>query len=322
MRTTILKNLFIVGLLIPSLTACYDVHDGYRIDYSESPAEFNVTPTSLTFGAIGDTISFRIEATAESDIKSIIVNTSISGMEGSGFVVPSGVNDPLVDHTFGTIEKHTRSITLDYLYIVAQDSLDSKITFSLIDGDGKKSMQHSIQVVPAIIRYPNVDLYTNTAQKTDGFSTSDGVAYRVLSNYESVTEVNKTVQESLDIIFTVNGGSAIIGAPYDWTFSSNMKIRNKTKFKKLTDITDTDFEGLTNGSLANFVESAKVEKGATALWNVQVGDIIGFKTDYASKNSYKYGIIRINALHPASCAWYPGLSYVVGMDVVSQINKD
>jgi len=322
MRNTLLSKLLLAGMLIPVLTACYDVHEGYRTNYFESPAVFNVTATTLTNGAIGDTVIFNIQANAESDIKSVIVSTSVSGKEGSGFFIPAGARDPLVDHTYGTIEKHTRELVLNYNYIVAQDSLDVTITFNLIDGDGEKTAEYKVHVVPSIINYANVALYTNTAQKTDGFSTAEGIAYRSLSNYESVTEANKMIQESLDLVFTVSGGSAIIAGPYDWTFSSNMKIRNKTKLKKLTEMSNADFDSLTNASLAKFVEEAKVEKGATSVWNLQVGDLVGFKTDFASTNSYKYGIIRVKSLHPVNCNWYEGLSYVMEVDIVSQINKE
>jgi hypothetical protein len=318
------KNIFILlmtVMLIPMLSACYDVQEGYRVDYAESPAELNISPLSVLYGAIGDTLTFTIQAQAESEIKSMIVSSTISGKEGTGFYIPEGKNDPLVDHTYGTIKKGTRDFDLVYNYIVAQDTSDVTISFSLIDSDGKKSMDFKINTVPSIVTYKNVVLYTNSSSKTDGFSTADGMAYKQLANYEAITTANQAIQKSIDLIFIVSNNSAILAGPYDGYFSTNMKVRNKTKFRKLTDMTSADFDSLTNGTLANFVEQSQVRKGSTNVSDIKVGDFIGYKTDYASANSYKFGIIRINSIHPANCDWYQGKSYVIDMDIVSQIDK-
>ncbi|MDP4276349.1 MAG: hypothetical protein Q8914_01830 [Bacteroidota bacterium] len=322
MRTINLLKFVLIGLLMSVMSACYDVEDGYRINYAESTAQFSVTPATVTRGAVGDTLRFTILAKAETDIKSVIVTSSLSGKEGTGFVVDSGKTDPLIDHTYGTIQKNTRQLELVYKYIVAQDSDNVMLTFSMIDGDGKKSASFEVFTVPSITSYSHVILYTNSASKTDGFSTADGTIYRALANYEAVTTVNQAVQESLDFIFLVSNGSALLAGPYDGNFSTNMKIRNKTKFKLLTDITTAAFDSLTPATLSYLVDLGKVDKGTTSISGIKVGDFIGYKTDFASTNSYKYGIIRVNAIHPSNCSWYDGVSYLIDMDVVSQINKE
>jgi hypothetical protein len=321
MRNKNIFILFMTVMLIPMLSACYDVQEGYRVDYAESPAELNINSQSVLYGAIGDTISFTIQAQAESDIKSMIVSSTVSGKEGTGFYIPEGKTDPLIDHTYGTIKKGTRDFDLVYNYIVAQDTSDVTISFSLIDNDGKKTKEFKINTVPSIVTYKNVVLYTNSSSKTDGFSSADGVVYTQLANYEAVTAANQIIQKSIDIIFLVSNGSAILAGPYDWYFSSNMKVRNKTKFKILKDVSSNDFNNLSNGTLSSIVEKNQVGKGSTNVSNIEVGDFIGYKTDFASTNSYKFGIIRINSIHPANCDWYQGKSYLIDMDVVSQINK-
>jgi hypothetical protein len=316
-----MTRLFVAGLLASALSSCYDVHEGYRVDYGLSPSLLTVTPENLTRGAIGDTIHFNIHAEALSDIKSIIVTTSTSGKEGTGFAPKAGLTDPLIDHTYGTIEKNTRSLDLGYDYIVAQDTVNVTVGFSMIDGDGKRDSTFDIVVVPSITRFDSIALYSNNSQKTDGFSTAEGQIYRNLAEYASVSETNTSVQESLDLVFIVSGSSAVLCGPYDGYFSSSMKIRNKTKLAKLSNLTDSQFEHLTNASLSMYVEEAKVGKGATSVSGLQVGDFVGFRTDFASTNSYKYGILRIKALHPANCSWYDGLSFVLEMDVVTQYTK-
>lgn len=322
MQNRSITRLLAAGLLASALSSCYDVNEGYRVDYGHTPALFSVTSENLTRGAIGDTIHFTIHAEAETDIKSIIVKTSTSGKEGTGFAPKAGMTDPLIDHTYGTIEKNTRTLDLAYDYIVAQDTLNVTVGFSLIDGDGRKDSSFEIVVVPSITRYDSISLYSYNAQKTDGFSTAMGGVYRDLTGYATVSEINTAVQESLDLIFLVSGESAVVCGPYDGYFSTGMKIRNKTRLVKMTNLTDSIFDHLTNASLSALVEAAKVGKGGTSVAGLQVGDFVGFRTDFASTNSYKYGILRIRALHPANCNWYDGLSFVMEMDVVTQYNKE
>jgi hypothetical protein len=196
------------------------------------------------------------------------------------------------------------------------------ITFTMIDGEGKKSSAHSILTVPSIKRYSNVVLYNNSASKTDGFSTADGKVYKSLSTYESITAANQSVQETIDLIFRVNNNSAMLVAPYDGNFSSNFTVKNKTKFRKMKGITETDFAELTNASLSYFIDKDTVSNGSTHVSDIKVGDFIGYRTDFASANSYKYGIIKVNSIHPANCSWYDGISYMFEMEVVTQIKKD
>jgi len=321
MGKNLMHKIFAVGLLMISLTACYDVEEGYRTDYSESSADFSVIPLTLNRGAIGDTISFEINARSDFDMKSIIVQSSATGKEGTGYKIKPGANDPLIDHSFGTIKRNTREIGLYYHYIVSQDSIDVSITFSLIDEEGKKTSTQKILTVPSIVRYPNIVLYTNTNAKTDGFSTVDGKVYRNLPSYDAVSEVNQTIQESIDVIFIVSGNSAMFVAPYNGNFWTGFTVKNKTKFKKMNSVTTDDFTHLTNASLSQFIDADEVNTGTTWIGNVKVGDFIGFKTDFASKNSYKYGILKIKALHPANVEVYDGMSYMVEMDVVTQIEK-
>jgi hypothetical protein len=309
------------GMLMIGISACYDVEEGYRINYAESPAEFNVSTITSNRGAIGDNVTFSIQAKAQTDIKSIIVSSTLSGGEGTGFVIDNGKTDPFIDHAYGTVQKNTRNIDIKYNYTVSQDTSNVTITFSLIDGNGKKTSEFDVLAVPKITKYNKVILYTNSNSKTDGFSSFDGKVYQKLADYDPVSTANNAVQESLDVIFIVSGNSALLVGPYDGNFWSNMKIRNKTKFKKLVNMTASDFNGLTNASLSYFVDDGKVDKGTTSVSDVKVGDFVGFKTDFASKNSYKYGIIKVNAIHPANCAWYDGVSYMIEMDVVTQIKK-
>jgi len=317
----ILSKIFIVGMFVLTFTACYDVEDGYRIDYSESSATFTVTALNLERGAIGDTIFYEIVAQSSSDIKSIIVESNSSGKEGTGLFVNDGETDPMIDHAYGTVQKNTKEFKLGYRYIVKQDSADVTLSFSLIDGEGKKSSSSKVLTVPSIIRYNSIKMYTNSNSKTDGFSSADGLVYHKLSNYESITTANQTVQETIDIIFLVSDNTAMFVAPYNGNFASNFSVKNKSKFKRMESITASDFSSLTNASLSYFIDKDTVNEGSTSVSEIKVGDFIGFKTDFASTNSYKYGIMKVNSIHPANCNWYEGTSYMVEMDVVTQIEK-
>jgi hypothetical protein len=319
MTRTIFMKIYVFGLMVLSLTGCYDVEEGYRMNYSESSAEFTVTPLTLTRGAIKDTVWFEIKAKSNTDMKTIIIESSVSGTGKTGFVVTN--IDPLIDHSYGTLKRGTRELDLRYRYIVSQDSTNVKLSFSLIDSEGKRSQAYNVITVPSITRYSDVALYTNSNSKTDGFATIDGMAYRNLPNYNTVSATNQSVQESVDIIFLVNGTSAMFVAPYNGNFSTSFTVKNKTKFKRMESLTNADFDVLTNASLSEFIDLDDVNSGGTSVSNVKVGDFIGFKTDFASKNSYKYGIMRIKGLHPANVSWYEGRSYVVEMDVVTQIKK-
>ncbi len=314
------SKIILTSLCVAAITSCNNVEDGYRIDYSESTADFTVTAKNLERGAIGDTILYDINAQSDFDIKSIIIESSTSGKEGTGLFVKDET-DPLIDHTYGTIQKNTKEFNLGYRYIVSQDTVDVTLSFKLIDGEGKKSSSSKVLTVPAITRYNSITMYTNSNSKTDGLSTADGTVYKKLPTYEAITSDNVKVQESIDVIFIVSNNSAMFVAPYNGNFSSNFTVRNKTKFKKMESLNTVDFASLNNATFSYFIDTDEVNKGTTSVSDVKVGDFIGYKTDFASTNSYKYGIMKINSIHPANCDWYEGTSYVVEMEVVTQIKK-
>jgi len=315
------NKILLIGMFVIAFTSCNNVEEGYRIDYSESAADFTVTALNMERGAIGDTIFYEIKAQSDFDLKSIIVQSSTSGNEGTGFYIEEGGIDPFIDHTYGTIQKGTKGFDIGYRYIVSQDSVEVTLSFSLIDKDGKKEASTKMITVPSITRYSNITIYTNSNSKTDGFSTAEGTVYKKLPGYESINSDNVKVQEAIDVIFLVSNNEAMFVAPYNGNFASNFTVRNKTKFRKMESITVSDFATLTNASLSYFIDTDKVNNGSTSVSNVKVGDFIGFKTDFASTNSYKYGIMKINSIHPANCDWYEGTSYVLEMEVVTQIEK-
>lgn len=317
----ILSKIFVIGMFVVTFTSCIDVEEGYRVNYSESSATFTVMAQNLERGAIGDTITYKINAQSNFDLKSIIIESSTSGSEGTGLYIEDGNNDPLIDHTYGTIQRNTKEFKLGYRYIVSQDSVDVSLSFKLIDEEGKKTSSSKVLTVPSITRYSSITLYTNSNSKTDGLSTADGTVYTKLPSYEAITTDNVKIQESIDVIFIVSNNSAMLLAPYNGNFASNFSVRNKTKFKKMESITASDFASLTNASLSYFVDTDDVNNGSTSVSEVKVGDFIGYKTDFASVNSYKFGIMKINAIHPANCDWYEGTSYMVEMEVVTQIEK-
>ena len=312
------KISFILSLLIIVLNGCYDVEEGYRINYPESSAQFTIDPVGYNRGKIGDTISFKIDVSSDFAIKSLTVTSSVSGGSGSGYIIPSGGNDPFIDHTFGTIQENVYSLDIYYNYVVNQDSLNSKLTFGMVDGQGKSTIEQQVITVPGIVKYNDVAIYFNTSSKTDGFSTLDGTVYHYLPNYEPVTEANQLVQESLDMVFIVDGSSAMLVAPYDWHYSTSMQVRNKTKLKKMSSLSAGDFNGLTAASLSYYASTDTIKNGSTYISDISVGDIIGFQTDFASANSYKYGVLKVKAVHPTNVEWYEGKSYVIEMDVVTQ----
>lgn len=299
------------------LSSCYDVTEGYDVDYGETSATFEVTNLGYSYGAIDDTIKFSVIAEANIYIKSIIVESTISGDDGTGFDTASMVVDPFIDHAYGTILDSTTSADLIYFYIIGQDSSDVKLTISMVDEEGMASVTSKIYTVPSIVTYDSISMYSKTTVKTDGFSTYDGTVYHNLYDYEDVTEDNLEVQESLDIIFYVDDSKAYLVSPYSG--SNGFSVVNKTIFKAMTSLTTNKFDELTNASLAYYAEIDTISSGTSYLEDIQVGDIIGFRTDYASINSYAYGMIRVNAIHPTNCDYYDGKSYMLEMDVVTQI---
>lgn len=314
------KYLYLPFLLIASLIifSCENVEEGYRIDYPETPADFSVTLLTPDRAAVGENIVFSIQALSEYDIKSLVVTTSISGGAGTGFTIDSTQVDPLIDHTYGTIQKNVHELDLGYTYLVDNDSIDPVITFTLVDEYGSKTIQYSLYAVPPIVEYDSVVMFAQTNAKADGFASSDGMVYHDLTNYTDLTKVNETIQESLDMVFLIIDNKAVLLAPYNGNFSSSMPIRNKTLLKLLPEVTSDEFDQLTSASLSSITEDNEVNRGTTDLWDVRVGDIIGFRTDFASTNPYHFGMLRINAIHPTNCEYYEGTSYLIELDVVTQ----
>jgi hypothetical protein len=298
--------------------SCENVEEGYRVDYPETPAEFSVDLVTPDRGAVGEIVEFNIRAKSDLDIKSLVVNADLSGAEGTGFVIDSSQADPLIDHAYGTIQSGTREINLNYNYRVANDSIDPVVTFTLIDGYGSKTIQYQVYAIPPAVEYDSIVMYAQSNAEADGFSTSDGVVYHTLANYEDLSTINVTIQESLDIVFLISNGTAMLVAPYNGSFYSNMSVRNKTLFKLLPDVTSDAFDHLTSASLSSITEEADVAGGTTDLWDVRAGDIVGFRTDFAAANPYNFGMLRINAIHPANSEFYEGTSYLIEMDVVTQ----
>lgn len=312
---------FISGgiLFLIAAYSCENVEDGIEVSYRESSAVFNVSLETYDRGAIGDTVRFHIEASSDYDIRSLVVTSSVSGSEKSGFEIDPNSIDPLIDHAYGTVQEGTREFSIYYNYIINQDTSDLSIELTLIDKEGMRSETRKIYTVPSIAKYDSVVMYTQTASKTDGFSSYDGTVFHYLPDYDEVTEANRNVQESVDFIFLVNNDVATIVAPYNGIFQTAFTIKNKTRFRLLKSISSDDFDKLSNASVSQITEDQDVDGGSTSLTNLQVGDMIGFKTDYASTNSYHYGILRIKAIHPTNSEYYEGVCYYFEMDVITQI---
>lgn len=318
---------FVVVAILSSLliASCEDlVEEGYDKDYSESLAELEVTPAAYNYGAIGDTLRYIIKAKSEFDIKSIVVISSELGASGSGYELTDSI-DPFIDHRFGIIQKNVKQLDILYKFVIPETSSKVTLEFKLIDEEGQKVVEHSIIIVPEVSKYDSVVLYTQSSLNADGFSTIDGVPYRDVKQYEPFSSVNQAIKESLDMVFIVDESSysAILAAPVDTSFQSGLDIKNKTRFKLINSITSEQFDSITNGSLVALTALDSISrKGGYNISGIQTGDIIGFVTDYYSANSFKTGLIRVNAIHPSSCEWYVGETYLIEMDVVTQITKD
>lgn len=302
-----------------------NVEDGYRIDYKESTAQLTIT-TADTTGAIGDTVYFSIQATSDFNIKSIVVSGFPSGSSSSGFAIPSGNTDPLIDHIYGTIQANTKTFNIIYKYVVNQDTADPVVTFKLIDESGQKVVKQNIATLNSIAKYDSVVLFTKSADQTDGFATLNllgkSAVYQNLANYAVTSDINTPVQKSVDIIFVVDNGVGYIIAPYDWRFSTTNAafVRNKTRFKLLTDVSSDSFDNITSSSISAIIRRDSVKQTGETAVPVEVGSIVGFFTDYNSTNSYKAGMLRVNAIHPSACSWYTGKVYQIEMDIITQIN--
>ncbi len=319
MKNIVTKILFYVVIAMV-FQSCFKFEDGYRIDYKESLADLNIEFETPAYGAVGDSILFTIRAKSDYNIRSIIVNTAkYNGDEGTGYVIKSGTDSPLIDHAYGTVQNNTKELDLAYRYVIAQDTSKVEAAISLVDEEGIKTQKFTIQTVPSTVAYSDVVLCTNTSARTDGFSTLTGTTYHNMTAYATVTEANTAVQKAIDFVFiTENNSVAWLASPYDGRFSANFQSKNKSLFKRMESMDNADFDKLSNGYLAYFAQLDGIDSGTTSLGDLKVGDIIGFKTDFASTNSSKYGILRIKAIHPTNCEGYEGLSFKMIMDVVTQ----
>jgi hypothetical protein len=311
-------NVLVILVAMFLASACEYVEDGYRIDYQESTAIFTVQAMTPDRGAIGDTVKFSLKVEASENIQSLVVNPSVSGADGTGYVVDANNEDPLIDHSFGTIQPGIKKIDLWYNYIFAVDTINPTIHFIMVDGEGKKELKINLIAVPPIVRYQGVTMFSQTSSKTDGFSSVDGKVYADLTHFEEVDPANQAIQESVDIVLLIKNDTAMLVAPYNNNLISNMAIKNKTLFQRIDGMDDTDFQKLTSSTLSSVTQANKVGKGSTYILNIKVGDFIGFRTDFASSNPYHYGIIRVNALHPSSTDHYEGKCFLIEMDIVTQ----
>ena len=307
-------------LVIMILFSCENVQEGYTVDYNQSSAQFTVELMNSDRGTKGDSAMFNIHINSSYELKSILVATGVSGGDGSGYVIDSSGVDPLIDHTYGRLQPGQTSLDIDYNYIFPSDSVETTVTFTLIDEEGKLEREFTLVGVPSVASYDSVVFYNNeSSYLADAFSTVDGSIYYNISNYTEFTTWNLDIQENFDIVFlATESGKAMLSGPYNGSVTASLSVKNKTIFKKLTELTSNDFDELTPVSLSEITEDYNVKKGSTIIDDVQVGDIIGFRTDFASTNPYKYGILRVNAIHPTNVDHYEGISYLIEMDVMTQ----
>ncbi len=316
-------KLFRIGfylLFVCSMVSCENVTDGYTVDYGASSAELSVTLQTSDRGSEGDIAVFHIVAQANAEIKSLIISSESDGAEGTGFVVDTTLgSDPLTDHIFGTIQPGTTDFALDYHYVFPSDTTDNTITFSLIDEEGIAEVEFDLEGIANITAYSNIALVALSSKYLDGFSTAEGSVYENVADYADETAANLLIQKSIDICFKVSSdGISHIFCPYHANFGVDFSNTNKTLFVHLDTLSSNDFDALTNITLSEITEAYEVKKGSPIIDSVQVGDIIGFRTDYASSNPYHYGIMRINAIHPTTVNRYDGNSYVVEFDILTQ----
>lgn len=319
------KSALIYLLAVIMIYACEDyVERGGRPDYVESSAQLYVSAVSTALRSVDDTIWYTIETFSETNIRSLIITASEPGSGNTGFVIPNGETDPFTDHRFGIIRDGTNQFKVNYMYIIPETTSDVIMEFKLIDGEGEKIVQHIIEVVPSIVRYDSLLLYTESGMNTDGFSSFGGIIYHDLLQYEAVTEANQDIQESIDVIFLVDRvtSEAMLIAPGNSLFQSDFTSKNNTVFIKSNHITSENFDSLTNGTLVDLTKPDSLATyGTNHIKNIKVGDIVAFQTDYNAKNSFKTGVLKINAIHPSSCDWYDGEVYMLEMDVVTQITE-
>ncbi len=317
-RTTIYLLPFV--FLFFAFYACENVEDGYTVDYDEASAEFTVELLTSEIGSEGDSAIFSITINSDYNIKSILTILSESGGDGSGYIIDTTENeDPFIDHAYGTVQPGTKSLSIQYAYIFPSDTTDNTLTIRMIDEEGEAEVEYDLEGILDITSYDSVCLYTQTARLTDAFSTSNGNVYTDIADYSDETDYNLDIQEYFDIIFLVEDDTAMLTSPYDGYENAGLSVSLKTHYVRLTDYISADeFDDITNITLSEITEKYNVKKGAATISNIQVGDVIGFRTDLSSKNSYCYGMLRINAIHPTTVDYYDGTCYVLEIDVKTQ----
>ncbi len=319
-----LSKIFFLLLLLTAISACSDfVEDGIEIDYPASNATLTVEPIAGENGAAEETVSYKITANATTNIKSLIVQSSNEGKNGSGFNVNSTeFDDPFIDHIFGTIQKNTQSFSVRYDYIIPTDISRTRLTFTIVDETGKVSVDKTISVVPNIKKYADRALFAKDNDFYDAFASIDGVVYPdIKNNYSRFTEENVAVQEKIDLAFYYDREqqNAVLAAPVSSRIFLELAINNSTRFKKLPASVKVDIANVTPSSLIELTaEEELLKTGATHIDNLKVGDVIGFITDLNSVNSLKTGLLKVTGLHPGSVARYDGIAFVLECDIVVQ----
>lgn len=328
-----MKNINSIQLVQPVLIillaifsfACEDlVEDGYRIDYPPSNANLEVEAIGYQSGAVGDVVSYKITAQSASIIKSLVIQTNNPGANGTRFDVGAeGFDDPFADHIYGTVKDEITSFTVKYDYIIPEGINKSKLTFSLIDEEGKVSSEANLKVVSAIKKYRSISLYAKNNLNNDAFATIDGLVYPdIKTNFSTTSEENLSVQKKIDIFFYMNNNISVISSPAHSGLNLDLDVKNATKFKKLPTISDEDFSTITAASLVEITKADSIGyNGTSSVSDLRVGDIIGFTTDLNAVHSFKTGLMKIKELHPAIIGRYQGTAYLMEFDMVTQIDE-
>ena len=319
-----LPKIFFLLLLLTVISACTDfVEEGIEIDYPPSNATLTVEPIAGENGAADETVSYKITASATSNIKSLIVQSSNEGKNGSGFNVNSSeFDDPFIDHIFGTIQKNTQAFTVRYDYIIPTEISKTRLTFTIIDETGKVSVEKTISVVPNVKKYTNRALFAKDNDFYDAFASIDGEVYpNIKDNYSRFTEENVAVQEKIDFAFYYDreDKNAVLAAPFSNRIFLELAINNSTRFRKLPAATDLDIAEITPSKLIELTENEELLKtGALQVDKLKVGDVIAYVTDLNSVYSLKTGLLKVTGLHPGSVPRYEGVAFVLECDVVVQ----
>ena len=319
-----LPKIFFLLFLLTVISACTDfVEEGIEIDYPPSNATLTVEPIAGENGAADETVSYKITASATSNIKSLIVQSSNEGKNGSGFNVNSSeFDDPFIDHIFGTIQKNTQAFTVRYDYIIPTEISKTRLTFTIIDETGKVSVEKTISVVPNVKKYTNRALFAKDNDFYDAFASIDGEVYpNIKDNYSRFTEENVAVQEKIDFAFYYDreDKNAVLAAPFSNRIFLELAINNSTRFRKLPAATDLDIAEITPSKLIELTENEELLKtGALQVDKLKVGDVIAYVTDLNSVYSLKTGLLKVTGLHPGSVPRYEGVAFVLECDVVVQ----